>query len=140
VVNMASIKGLESMGQLARNLERLAAVPSQASADVAATIDNLIDDQFDRGTDPYGKPWAPLAPSTVRQGRRPPPGTDTRELRDSVSVRPLPGAGVGITIGADYAEHFDRKRPILPRGTLPRTWNDAIQAAVDAAAERALGG
>jgi hypothetical protein len=135
------------MGQLARNLERLAHVPSQASASAAERISGLLQDEFDAGNDPYGRAWAPLRPSTLRAGRTPPPLTNTRAMRDGLTVAPLSGGGIGVSFASPTPAVFHQKgtsrmvaRKILPEGTMPKTWNAAIVAASSEAVARAMGG
>lgn len=77
----------------------LARIPSQVSAQAARDLSKEIQRNFDRGVDPFGKAWKPLAKSTIAKGRRAPPLTDTGEGRRSVVVRPAVGAGIQITVG-----------------------------------------
>lgn len=122
--------------QLARNVERLARVPSRVAAAAAPEIARLIDLQFAEGHDPYGRAWAPLKPSTLARGRRPPPLTDRGKMRGGVQVRPMPGAGLEISfadpVPAIFHQYGTRKmvaRPLLPRGTFPATWARALERA-----------
>lgn len=97
--------------------------------------------EFDDGVDPYGDPWEPLADATTDRGRTPPPLTDTGAMRGSLSVRPMRGAGVQITIDHPAAPHqtgwsgpqgSGPARPILPaRGELPIAWQDLIAEEID---------
>jgi Phage virion morphogenesis family len=131
---------ISAMGHLADRLADLAGVPSRAAAKVSRELGHLIEEEFDAGADPYGTAWSPLAQATTDKGRTAPPLTDTRTMRDSVRVRPLPRAGVGITISHPAAPHqtgWNGKqgsgpaRPILPaRAELPPLWSEAIEAAV----------
>lgn len=132
---------LSQMGKLADRLADLAAIPSRVSARVAPEIEALIQDEFDAGTDPYGQPWKPLAAATLATGRRPPPLTDTGAMRGSARVRPMRGAGVGVTIanppaaphqtGWSGPQGSGPARPILPeRDELPSGWQDVIEDAV----------
>lgn len=131
---------ISQMGRLADRLGDLARIPSRVSARVADEIAQSIQtDEFDAGRDPYGTPWADLAPSTVAHGRFPPPLTDTREMRDSVHVAPMRPAGVSITIDHPAAVHQAGApsknlpaRPILPaRQELPERWQEFIEDAVE---------
>lgn len=134
---------LRGMGQLARNIAQLARVPSRAAALAAPGIAREIQHEFDRGVDPYGRPWKPLKPSTLARGRHPPPLTDTREMRDGIAVRPLPAAGIAITFARDVPAIFHQRgtrfmalRAILPTNVLPKAWG----AILAAASRRAFGG
>lgn len=133
--------GLEgNFGQLAAMSERLAelaTVPSRTAKAVSSRLETLMQEEFDRGADPYETPWAPLRPATLAKGRTPPPLTDTSAMRDSLRVRPLAGAGVGITIAHPAGPHQTGwsgpqgegpARPILPTGAeLPDGWVEVIE-------------
>jgi hypothetical protein len=105
-------------------------IPSQASLYVSTEIEKQIQSDFDAGVDPYGKPWAPLAKSTLAKGRFPPPLTDTYKGRSQVRVNPLPGAGVRITSSVAYLNRHQKKagsrpaRPFLPSRVLPTRYLD----------------
>lgn len=138
---------ISHMGKLSENLAKLARVPSQASARVAEGIATLIEHEFDSGTDPYGRKWKPLAPATIAKGRTPPPLTDTGAMRGSVSVRPMPSAGVSLTIDHPAAPHQTGwsgtqgkgpARPILPGRRMPEQWAEVIRAAIDERVREAM--
>jgi hypothetical protein len=115
-----------------RAFAELARVPSKVARKVAHEIDLEIQRCFDRGVDPYGRPWAPLAPATLRKGRTPPPLTDTWKGRASVEVKPMRGAGVAITVGTPYMKYHQSGaskgnwrlpiRMFLPTNVLPKAW------------------
>ena len=135
-------KGLQ---RLTGTLRALAEVPSRASADAASRIGELVQESFDSGTDPYGKPWEALATSTLARGRTPPPLTASHTMRDSVVVAPLSGAGIAITIGTAYATFHNTgtkympQRQIIPQsGGLAPSWRQAIADAVAANIRKAL--
>jgi phage gpG-like protein len=139
---------LSKMAKLESNLRRLSEVPSQVAADAAEAIEELIEEEFDAGNDAYGRAWAPLAPATLAKGRTPPPLSDTEAMRDSLEVRPMPGAGISITIdepagihqtGASRGNWRMPARPILPDRALPRSWTDAIAEAGERAITERLG-
>ena len=132
---------ISQMGQLVERLSDLAEVPSRAAKRVSRDIAELIQEEFDDGEDPYGDPWAPLAPATIAKGRHAPPLTDTGKMRGSLRVAPMRGSGVAITIdhpaaphqtGWDGTQSKGPARPILPaRGELPPSWQEAIENAVE---------
>lgn len=131
------------LGQLERNVALLARVPARAAADASRGIAREIDREFTAGRDPYGRAWAPLRPSTLAKGRRPPPLTDTREMRDGVSVKPMPAAGISITFKREVPAIFHQKgtrfmarREILPTNRLPAAWSRVLEDA----SRRAFGG
>jgi hypothetical protein len=134
---------------MAERLSELAAVPSRAARGASTRLEALVQDEFDRGVDPYETPWRPLSPATLAKGRTPPPLTDTHVMRDSLRVRPLAGAGVGVTIDHPAGPHQTGwsgpqgegpARPILPaRGEMPDAWIDAIEASAAEAFKKAVG-
>lgn len=129
-----------ALGRLAQNIGRLASVPSRASVDASRGIARQIDQQFARGVDPYGKAWKRLAPSTIAKGRRPPPMTDTGDLRNGADVRPRSGAGIDVTFSVPYLGFHQGAgspranvppRHVLPEGPLPPAWEKVIAQSVD---------
>jgi hypothetical protein len=138
---------ISKMGQLADRIADLADVPARASKAVTFEIEGFLQEEFDAGHDPYGSAWTPLAEATVAKGRHAPPLTDTGRMGASLEVRPLRGAGVGLSIshpGEDHQTGWDGPqgsgpaRPIFPdKAELPETWRDAIDDAVDAEFRRA---
>lgn len=131
-----------SLKSLIARLGDLADIPSRASRSAAQRISDLIQEGFDQGTDPYGRPWKPLAPSTIarRPWRGPPPLTDTGKMRDAVTVAPRAGGGVEISSPVSYSVYHQRgtthmpARKLLPEGReLPEEWQDAIEESIEAA-------
>lgn len=88
--------------RLSQLVRKLAAVPSQASAQIARELNAEIQGNFDKGVDPFGRRWKRLAKSTLAKGRHPPPLTDTRRGRESVTAKSMRGAGVMIVVGVLY--------------------------------------
>lgn len=133
---MSGFGDISKLGKLASNIRKLASVPSQASKDAAVGIANLIENQFDTGTDPYGNAWAPLKKGGASHL------TENHPLRDSIEVKPMSGGGVSVTIGEEYGYYHQTgtsrmpARPILPVRTMPEAWRTAISDACDAAFER----
>ena len=140
-----------ALGTLERTLERLRDVPRRAADLAAPQIDAMIQEQFRAGVDPYGRPWAPLRPSTIARGRRPPPLTDTGSLRNGTRARPGRGgrAGVWIQLGAAYG-YFAQvgftvgrtrvpPRRILPQFGMPKAWTFALRQSCSQAARTAVG-
>lgn len=128
-------------------LVSLLSVPAKIAKPIAKDIGKAIERQFDAGTDPYGRPWAPLRPATLAKGRTPPPLTATRAGRDSIQVKPGQGAGVMITVGKSYMGiHQDGAPPrlvarkILPEGKLPPSWKLIYQTALSKAVKAGLSG
>lgn len=121
--------GLEAMSEA---FKRLSEVPSRAAKAVSADLSKFVEEEFDTGSDPYGRSWAALAERTLRKGRKPPPLTDTGAMRGSVEIRPAQGAGVQISIGEPYSVYHQQgtsrmpARKMLPEGDLPPKWNNAV--------------
>lgn len=126
-----------SAREYSRALRSLINVPAQVAKDVVKEINFEIQAGFDAGRDPYRRPWAPLAPSTLK--RRPwrgfPPLTDTREGRRGVKAKAVSGAGVQITSSVAHlnVHQFGNPprlpaRPFLPKGVLPKSWAARYQA------------
>jgi phage gpG-like protein len=138
---------LSELGRLADNLARLGAVPSVASREAAKGISRAIDDQFDAQVDPYGKAWAPLKESTIERKGDDAILSETGKLRGGIHVLPRPGAGIDVTIDAEYAGFHQTgftvgkthvpARKILPDAAIPDTWERTISDALDSAWERA---
>jgi hypothetical protein len=133
----------DPLAGLRRALGQLAKVPSQASAEAADGINRLIQQEYDAGTDPYGRPWSPLKASTLARGRTPPPLTASRQMRDK--TRAVPMSGGGIQLEAPSPANFHQsgtsvmaKRPILPEHGLPAAWKGEIDKAVTNAIKRTV--
>lgn len=134
------------IGGLQRSLSALASVPSRAAGPASASINALLRQEYAQGTDPYGRAWAPLAASTLRRGRRPPPLTATGRMRDGTLANPLRGSGVSVVLPFPGVIHMGGSsrglpaRPPLPRGgQLPRAWRDAVNRAVVMSFRSAMG-
>jgi hypothetical protein len=118
------------MGNLARHLDSLAAVPSRASKEVAERITDLLAEQFEAGVDPYGNPWAPLAERTLRKHGAPP-------LQAEFGGVPGPMAEGTIARTKSGAAWRMPARKILPEGgRLPAAWKRAIEESVAGALRR----
>lgn len=137
---------ISEIGHLADRVADLAQVPSRAARRVARELEDEIQAEFDEGQDPYGRSWKPLAEATMDRGRTPPPLTDSADMRASARVRPLAGAGVGVSIDHPALPHqtgwsgpqgTGPARPILPdRDVLPDNWIEIIDEAVEAEVRR----
>jgi len=128
-------RGTLSIGQLQRNLGKLASVPSRVAKAGAAAIQSLIEAAWDEATDPYGNGWEALSPSTYKRGTLA-PLYRTGNARGSISVRPMSGAGISITM-ADYItfhvsgfRHYVSgnvpSRAALPTNVMPSAWREAL--------------
>jgi Phage virion morphogenesis family len=142
---------ISQLGRIGAHVASLADVPRIAQPLASERIEQLIQLEFDAGTDPYGAAWEPLAKTTIARGRHEPPLTDTRELRESVLVYPSRD-GIRVTVGTkDHPagphqtgwsgpQGSGPARPILPEGDMPDAWANAIEDAVlDAVIEKMRG-
>lgn len=127
-------KTLSQIGRLEQTIAKLVEIPRKIAEDVVPEINRLIQKQFDDGQDPYGRPWAPLKKATIDRGRKPPPLTDTRKLRNGTKVYVLRAnyAGLRIVVGESYG-YFHQvgtknmaARRILPSAGMPSTWKQAF--------------
>lgn len=125
-------------------IARLRQVPDAIQSGIEASAPLLADRisaGFDSGTDPYGRPWAPLSPRTLAKGRTPPPLTDTGAMRDAITVT---GDGYSVAIySPDEKSSWHQEgdgapgqdlpaRPFLPESELPDTWVADMQQSIDA--------
>lgn len=141
-----------SFAQLADLLGELSTVPSRAAAEAAGELNDLLREQYATGTDPYGRPWAPLRPATLAKGRQPPPLFDTGDMAEGTGARPAQGAGIELNVPFPGGAHQrgsrnvpwntrNPARPILPdEDELPEAWQAAIEKAADNATARVMGG
>jgi phage gpG-like protein len=137
---------ISELGQLAENLDALSLVPSRAARRVSGKLHDLIVEEFARGEDPYGDAWAPLEEATIEKGREEPPLTDTGAMVESLEVKPMAGAGVSVSFGAEYAGFHHEgtvnmvARKVLPDDELPQSWNEAIYGAASEEARNIMVG
>jgi hypothetical protein len=146
-----AMAAIASIGRLSHVLDKLIELPRKLAAEVKPDIDRLLQQQFKDGVDPYGRPWAPLRPATLALGRRPPPLTDSRVLRDGTQVVLGRGnsAGLRIHLGAPYGFFHQTgyrnvrtgrrvpPRRVLPQQGIPQSWSRALRAAATRLARRA---
>ncbi len=137
---------MSGFADLAERLSELEDIPSRIAREVADGITEEIRTQFDAGTDPYGAPWAPLLPQTVRRkagDRRILRRTD--RLSSETVARPTSGSGIEITSlpygGVHQVGDGSRMvaRPVLPDGEeLPESWQDIIETSSAKAFKKAM--
>lgn len=144
-------KKLAALRQLTGSIPELKRL---AASKVAERFEDQLEHQYATGTDPENEGWAELAESTLARGRKPPPLTDTGEMRrNSRAVAGLSGiAGIRVTVDKpskpevpnfhqDGTEHMPA-RPILPEAgkPLPAAWAAAAeQGAAEALVEHFKG-
>jgi hypothetical protein len=128
-------------------LRELKTVPSRISKRVAVYVDEQYRDMFAGEHDPYRRPWAALAPSTIkRKGGNSVILYRIGALNAGTHVKPARGAGVLITLGpnAIYAQEGDpgKNRPprlLLPLYGIPAHWRAFIRAEAEAMFAKAGG-
>jgi hypothetical protein len=135
-----------ALRQVRRSLEELARLPHKLAVTAAPLISAELRDQFRAGVDPYGKPWAPLKPSTLRK-HGPPPLTDTRALADGTKAYAGRG-GILVVLGRSYGAFAQTgfrvkgtrvpPRRILPNRGLPAAWRAILDRTARALAEKAV--
>lgn len=134
-----------SFRQLADRLGELATVPSRASRRIAERLSAELLSQFDRGVDPYGAPWKPLAKSTVIRKGHSTILVDTHRMELETMALPRGGAGVELVSTEVAGFHqFGTKnmpaRPVLPsRAELPLAWQAIVREEIAAAYKQVLG-
>lgn len=116
------------------NLAALTGVPARLAERGSTRLTRIIRANTAAGLDAYGKPFRPLAASTLRRGRRPPPMVDTTNSLSETRARPLRASGIAIVLGGAYVYHVQsyKMRParsVIPeRSGLPVSWNAALRA------------
>lgn len=95
------------------------------------------------GTDPYGREWAPNAPSTIKKKGHDWVMVDTEATLNATRVRPLPGAGISLRTGPKAAYHLEAHgsrpaRPVLPLRGVPPTWRAKLNEIAKAEAIKAV--
>jgi hypothetical protein len=129
----------------AARVTRFAAeVPQRVAKELAPMLDQRARDMFTNEADPYGKPWAPLAASTVRRKK----GNGVVLYRNNELG---PGTYVLYTgrrlvftygPGAQYAQDGDQgrgNRPprlLAPTFGIPKSWREDARRAQAAVAKR----
>ena len=121
---------IAALRQVRRSVEELARLPHKLAVRAAPLISAELRDQFRAGVDPYGAPWAPLKPSTLKR-HGPPPLTDTGALANGTRAYPGRG-GILVVIGRSYGAFAQTgfrvgrtrvsPRRILPHRGLPASW------------------
>lgn len=113
---------LADIKRLAQNIHSLPTAIRRKVAEASRKeMQSLLDEEFEQGIDPAGEEWKPLAESTRKRGRTPPPLTDTRTMRGTVkAVR----VGLNVAIDADFPAQAHQEG--YPEGNLPRRaiWPD----------------
>ncbi len=133
-------------GKLKAVVRRLDEVPARYSRKLAPLLDAELQRTIAAGTDPHGKPWAPLAPATIRRKK----GDRRILIRTGASraltyIASLGAQGVRITVGGAFRWHMAPTphrpaRPVLPIHGLPATWTALARKVGGDEFARVLGG
>ncbi len=99
-----------------------------ASAD---KITELSRGTFDASQDTYGTPWAPGADG------KPVDLEETGALKSKLSYVAT-GSKIRCSLGVKYAKYQIGKRPVIPRGALPKSYVEALAAVLQDEARKAL--
>lgn len=109
-----------SLLKLARSLRSLAKVPSRVAKPFAAYVTQQLQNGIRSGTDPYGKPFTPLRPATIRKKGHDRILQASLALLGTVRGVPLSGGGIGLDGGPWYgAFHISATKWMVERGYLP---------------------
>lgn len=142
---------IAALASVQRQLDDLATLPRKLAAACAPEITKLLQAQFRTGTDPYGRAWRKLKPSTLRK-HGPPPLTDSGKLGDGTRARVLDGnrAGMSLVVGARYGAFHQvgfrvgktevGPRRILPAFGMPASWREVFRRQAERLAREATRG
>jgi len=90
-------QGIDKIGKLAELMGTLRGVPRLAAIKAQTPILRAVQEEFVKGQDPYGRPWAPLRPATLAI-HGPPPLSRTLALAVDTDVSLLDGLKNGLAI------------------------------------------
>lgn len=118
-----------NFSEFAKVIRGLNKIADEIGPRVASRIEGLVQQQFQRGTDPHGSPYAPLQPSTKeRHGG----GTPLETFGRHAQVKHLGKGRIIIVFDEKTARFHDEgtgnmaARALLPHGKLPASWQEAI--------------
>lgn len=120
-------------------LRSLAKIPAQVAGRAAPRIKAQMQKDTQAARDPYGRPYAPHQPATVKRWGPHPLLDLTGRGIDSLDAQPMAGAGISVT--ADEHMAFTQAgtptqdvRAVLPNSPqLPATWNRILEQETEAA-------
>ena len=137
----SAAKPLAKIGKIQGVIQRLGEIPRSLAREAAPGINDLIQEQFKAGLDPYGRRWRPLSKATRAKGRRNPPLTASGALAENTKV--VTGPGLRFKLGRPYG-YFHQvgtsnmpARRIFPQNGIPRAWSAVIRQAASRLAARA---
>jgi hypothetical protein len=149
MIRVGRMQALSEIGRLQDTLRRLGQVPRKVAIIAAPKLSRLLTRQFRDGQDPYGKPWRPLRPSTLRKHGPPPLTASGRMARGTLAkaeganrkgVRVLVGAPYGYFHQVGFRAHKTRvaARRILPQYGIPSAWRKVLDESMRQAARDAV--
>jgi hypothetical protein len=124
----------ERLMKVVNATRRVKQLPELVAQRAAPKIADLVESEYANGQDPYGVPWAPLAPATLKT-HGPPPLTDSGAMRTGTNVV---SAGPQIIATAPDPAGYHQSgtgrmpaRPILPNDAdgIPQSWERALAQA-----------
>jgi hypothetical protein len=130
---MIKITGIKALEQMSEQFQKLGGeIEDVAEASGLEIADDVVRDQFNTGTDPYGQKWKPLSPGYLKWKKTRPGvgvkkiGVLTGAMAGSLNSK-ASGASFTISFGQSYATYFNGARPLLPDKGLPATWIEVIE-------------
>ena len=140
-------RGISALRDRLRRLERRVEDPRDVMAVIGADLMERVEEGFENEHDPYGQPWKPLAPATLKRRRAGGVGAkilqDTGVMRRSLNYRVAGRNAVAVGFSDKKApwhqDGTDRipARPMLPwrRGPggvqLPPSWLHGIMTTLE---------
>jgi hypothetical protein len=123
-----------ALAKLARTLRELARVPARVSAPFAGYVTRELQRGLRAGQDPYGKALPALKPATIARKGHARILQRSLALLSSLKATPLPGAGVGLSVGPPYAAiHIAGDLPrmvarhFFPTNVMPAKWRAELK-------------
>lgn len=127
------------LGPLIVQLDGMSDAAQEVAQLAADNLQDVLEQQFDAGVDPYGQTWAPLKDGSASNL------TASGGMRSSARAT-AQGSLVTLTVDdpAGYHQHGTSRmtaRQILPEdGELPPMYEEAVQAAADEVMNQKLAG
>ena len=119
-------------------LRSLAKIPAQVAGRAAPMIKAQMQKDTRAARDPYGRPYAPHMPATVKRWGAHPLLDMTGAGIESLDARPLPGAGIAVTaddhmVFTQAGSSTQDVRAVLPNSPqIPATWNRILESEAEA--------
>lgn len=135
----------ERLAGTINSLKVLARVPSKVASIAAPRLQRYIEVSTKRGVDAYAVAFQPHAPATVKRWGAHPILNLTGNGMQSVSVRPMSGAGIRFSASdhmrfAQGGTRYEPVRAFFPNNpSLPEAWNEILELSVQTAIKQAGG-